>query len=54
MTFNKYAEQDSKSRWDSIAKPIGGLGLLENMISKIVSKIFENSPPVSIAFPLAK
>lgn len=35
MTFNKYAEQDSKSRWDSIAKPIGGLGLLENMISKI-------------------
>ena len=35
MTFNKYAEQDSKSRWNSIAKPIGGLGLLEDMISKI-------------------
>ncbi len=35
MTFNKYAEQESKSRWNSIAKPIGGLGLLEDMISKI-------------------
>lgn len=35
MTFDKYAEQDSKSRWNSIAKPIGGLGLLEDMISKI-------------------
>ncbi len=35
MTFNKYAEQESKSRWNNIAKPIGGLGLLEDMISKI-------------------
>ena len=46
MTFNKHAEQDSKSRWNSIAKPIGGLGLLEDMISKIAG--IRGTPQVSL------
>lgn len=35
MTFNKIAESEAKRRWNSIAKPLGGLGLLEDMVSKI-------------------
>lgn len=46
MTFNKYAERESKSRWNSIAKPIGGLGLLEDMISKIAG--IRGTPQVSL------
>lgn len=46
MTFNKYAWQESKQRWNSIAKPIGGLGLLEDMISKIAG--IRGTPEVSL------
>ena len=35
MTFDKAAESAAKHHWNSIAKPLGGLGLLEDMISKI-------------------
>lgn len=33
--FDRKAEQDSQKRWDSIGKPIDGLGLLEKMVSRI-------------------
>ncbi len=33
--FNKKAEKEAKKRWDAIAKPIDGLGILEEMIGKI-------------------
>lgn len=35
MRFDKAAENAAKLRWNSIAKPLGGLGVLEDMISKI-------------------
>ena len=35
MRFDKDAENQAKLRWNSIAKPLGGLGTLEDMISKI-------------------
>lgn len=35
MRFDKAAESQAKTRWNSIAKPLGGLGVLEDMISKI-------------------
>lgn len=35
MRFDTAAESQAKLRWDSIAKPLGGLGLLEGMISRI-------------------
>lgn len=35
MTFDKAAESAAKHHWNSIAKPLGGLGLLEDIISKI-------------------
>ncbi len=35
MRFDKAAETAAKLRWNSIAKPLGGLGVLEDMISKI-------------------
>mgnify|MGYP004713007883 FL=1 len=35
MTFDNTSVLKSKLRWNSIAKPLGGLGLLEDMVSKI-------------------
>ncbi len=35
MRFDKAAENAARLRWNSIAKPLGGLGVLEDMISKI-------------------
>ena len=35
MEFNTSAQAQAKLRWNSIAKPLGGLGLLEDMVSKI-------------------
>lgn len=35
MTFDKLHQEESKRIWDSIAKPLGGLGLLEDMVAKI-------------------
>lgn len=35
MTFDKSAEFSAKIHWNSIAKPLDGLGLLEDLISKI-------------------
>ena len=35
MEFNTAAQAQAKLRWNSIAKPLGGLGLLEDMVSKI-------------------
>lgn len=35
MTFSKFAQTEAKQRWNNIAKPLGGLGLLEDMIADI-------------------
>lgn len=35
MRFDKASHDEAKRRWDSIAKPLGGLGVLENMICAI-------------------
>ena len=35
MEFNTAAQAQARLRWNSIAKPLGGLGLLEDMVSKI-------------------
>lgn len=35
MEFNTAARTEAKLRWNSIAKPLGGLGLLEDMVSDI-------------------
>lgn len=32
MTFDNTSVLKSKLRWNSIAKPLGGLGLLEDMV----------------------
>lgn len=37
MTFDNTSVLKSKLRWNSIAKPLGGLGLLEDMVSKIAA-----------------
>lgn len=46
MTFDKSAESSAKLHWNSIAKPLGGLGLLEDMISKIAG--IRGTPVVSL------
>lgn len=35
MRFDRAAQEEAVRRWKSIAKPLGGLGILEDMISKI-------------------
>lgn len=35
MRFDKTSRDEAKRRWDSIAKPLGGLGVLEDMICAI-------------------
>lgn len=47
MKFDTAAEKSAKLRWDSIAKPIGGLGLLEDMISKIAG--IRGTPEISLS-----
>lgn len=46
MTFDKSAEHSAKLRWNGIAKPLGGLGVLEDMISKIAG--MRGTPEVSL------
>lgn len=46
MKFDKAAESQAKIRWDSIAKPLGGLGVLEDMISKIAG--MRGTPDVTL------
>lgn len=44
--FNKAAEAGAKLRWNSIAKPLGGLGVLEDMISRIAG--MRGTPDVTL------
>lgn len=46
MRFDKSAENQVKLRWDSIAKPLGGLGVLEEMISQIAG--IRGTPDISL------
>jgi len=46
MTFDLDSESAAKRHWNSIAKPLGGLGLLEDMISKIAG--MRGTPRVSL------
>lgn len=46
MKFDKAAESQAKTRWNSIAKPLGGLGVLEDMISKIAG--MHGTPDVTL------
>lgn len=46
MRFDKAAQHAAKLRWDGIAKPLGGLGILEDMISGIAG--MRGTPDVSL------
>ena len=44
MRFDRAAQEEAVRRWNSIAKPLGGLGILEDMISQIAG--MRGSPDV--------
>ncbi len=44
---NRWAEQAARVRWDSIAKPLGSLGLLEDAVSRIAG--ITGSPNVDLS-----
>lgn len=46
MRFDTAAEKAAKRRWDSIAKPLGGLGTLEGMIAAVAG--MRGTPDVSL------